>query len=71
MKFEPIKPFLESLKKPYILTGDFNSLSDEDRTAGWGYDEAKMLEILKEIGIKEPEKSVKAAINPCIDDDSA
>jgi len=41
-KIKAIKPLLESKKGPYILTGDFNSLSDEDN-----YDRQKLVTGLK------------------------
>ena len=52
-KYNSIKPLLETHKKPYILTGDFNSLSDEDK-----YDEKVLLHDLKNVS-EEPNKIVE------------
>jgi len=51
-KIENIKPVLKNIKSPYILTGDFNSLSDDDK-----YNKRKLIEGFKTFE-KDPEKVV-------------
>ena len=57
-KIETIKPLLKNIKEQYILSGDFNSLSDEDK-----YDKDRLIK-----GFKTFTKNAEKIINEMLKD---
>ena len=56
---ESIRPLLKAKKHPYIITGDFNAISDHDN-----YDKKSIIKAFERLSNHEPERKAEELLNP-------
>jgi endonuclease/exonuclease/phosphatase family metal-dependent hydrolase len=56
---DSIRPLIKAMRTPYILTGDFNAVSDHDR-----YDKDAIIEAFRHLSNHDPERKAEELLNP-------
>jgi len=59
VRAESIRPLLKAKRTPYIITGDFNAVSDHDK-----YDKKAIIDAFAELENHDPEKKAEELLSP-------